>query len=409
MPLFSKRRSRSSISKSSGDASNESASKDSHKSPPTSFDHAYTQNHAKGVLAEIPRKVRNVSPTSPSSSHETSNKSAYASSSGTNSKSFNKSTKTRPVLPKNISTESKPSTFKKTPVVSPTFDFSRTSVSTSFDSSRGSSNGTMSFGSSRGHDSFVNVSMTGLSIDNTASLHSHYSHDPYTGRHEERNINGRIKQNGNGGGGGGGGGITTNRYLQPKTTSRHLPYLNINSTKTKALIQGPLPPQQQYPFNIRDKLNIISPVSTETSATDPCTPISVGDEHHNEFPDIQNNATPLFNVPLHPPPRPNSKRTNQQYAHSYEISSSASSSIYSEGQKQLAKANKVRHAALAEREYWKKLLRSAVIESGAESMDTARVLFNLGSALLRCKVRVDSNALDFFISHSLSHIHLKGL
>jgi hypothetical protein len=240
----------------------------------------------------------------------------------------------------------------------------------------------MSFGSSRGHDSFVNVSLTGLSIDNNTTINSQYSYDPYTGKHEEGNRNGRIKNTGDGGG---------TRYLQTKGTSRHLPYLNVNTTKTKALLNGPR--QQHYPFNAtKDHLDIISPVSTETSATYPCTPVSV-DEDHNEFPEFQTsqNVTPLFNVPLHPPPtgRPKSRRINQSHGHSRDEISSASSSCYSnDDQKQMARANKLKHAALAEREYWKKLLRSTVVKSGAESVETARVLFNLGGALLRCKVGV---------------------
>lgn len=42
-------------------------------------------------------------------------------------------------------------------------------------------------------------------------------------------------------------------------------------------------------------------------------------------------------------------------------------------------------AAIAEKEFWERELRATVIKYGQESVETARQLNNLGSALLRCK------------------------
>ena len=244
----------------------------------------------------------------------------------------------------------------------------------------------MSFGSNMDIDSFVNVSLTGLSIDNSASLNSNYSYDPYTGRHEEGNINGRLKREGDSN--------STGAFLHSKVTSRQLPSLKINSTKTKALLQGP-------------QSDMISPVSTETSTTVPYTPDSAEDEDCNEFAEFpqSQNVTPSFDIPSHPPYRPKeqqmrlSHRTNRD-----EVSSACSSDFSNYNQKHMVKANKVKHAALAEREYWKKILRSTNIEYGTESLEAARVLFNLGSALLRCKVsNFESNIISTESKCSNSH------
>lgn len=237
------------------------------------------------------------------------------------------------------------------------------SFCTSFESSRGS---TMSFGSDRELDSFVNVSLTGLSIDNSASLNSHYSYDPYTGKHEEGNMNGLRR---------GGVSSSTGTYLHSKATTRHLPHLTINSTKTKTLLKGP-------------QSEMISPVSTETSTTVPCTPGSAEDEDRIEFGEFSQsqNVTPSFDMQFHPPHRLKEQSIHFSHRNNRDEMSSACSSDYSNSnQKHMVKANKLKHAALAEREYWKKILRSTDNEYGTESLEAARVLFNLGSALLRCK------------------------
>jgi hypothetical protein len=54
----------------------------------------------------------------------------------------------------------------------------------------------------------------------------------------------------------------------------------------------------------------------------------------------------------------------------------------------MKRALQTKVALVAEKDYWKNVLRCAVINYGSESLEVARALFGLGGVLYRIKVRL---------------------
>lgn len=268
--------------------------------------------------------------------------------------------------------------------------------------SKSKSSFSYSFGSTIENDSFIVMSANGLSSIDTSN-NSFCSYDPFT-----RKRQGREKERGK-------SNVTSSRdtssYQQSHRYANHMP-------KYRPRLTAPLENsdihhesfEQKHKMSNLDRrnrgLNNISPQSSSTATTQPITPrenndplADADDKVGEEFPIGMLDTTPSFNIPLNPPSHRNNTGIHDSShsstilntsSFSHETSSlcdsctSASASFTSSVQ--LSKDSKLMHAALAEKEFWMNELRATVTQHGAESVETAQQLDNLGSALLRCQV-----------------------
>lgn len=275
------------------------------------------------------------------------------------------------------------------------YSFFSNSVSKSKESS-------FSNGSSLEQDSFVVTSTTGLfSTDN--SIHSFYSYDPFTGRHDgidrRKGVN-KMKddfmktksanpittsnfQNGH-----------KQHYLHAKETSKSLPRLTIPSSSINYT-------EDKRKSNRTFEKNI-SPQSSNTASTHPITPHEENDE---EFPTCDLDVTPNIHVPLNHPFDRTGKGMDSSLFTSYimpnnndnTVSFSERSSNSFSSSVQLSKENKILSEAAVEKEYWLHELRAAVIKYGHDSVEIARLLDNVGSALIRCQVSISQILFFMYI------------
>lgn len=222
-------------------------------------------------------------------------------------------------------------------------------------SSSGNSSSSNSFGNRRIHrdDSFTGrVSNTGMSSDES-SIHSHSSYNRFTGKHDMKYTH---KPEGD------------DIYLKPKSTSRHLPILTVQSRRTKELLEA-IPGRSL-------KKDSITPMSQETKQTEPSTPSTVRDE----FPAQHSfSSTPKIHV-----------SGRQETSIEYSSILSQSSSTTNSGRNDKTLLNKGYLKANAEKEYWKYKLKMILRYQGGNSKEAAKAFSDLGAVLMRCKEPVEA-------------------
>lgn len=216
--------------------------------------------------------------------------------------------------------------------------------------STSSNNSSNSFGNQiHGDDSFTRVSNTGMSSDES-SIHSHSSYNRFTGKHEMKYSHKPIGND---------------TYLKPKSTSRHLPSLTVQTKRTKELLEvNPGPNLQEYSK---------TPLSKESKETEPSTPSSIRDE----FPTQHSfNTTPRIHM---------SDKPDRSRAYSSVISQSSGTTT--SGRRGDTISDKGHSKANVEKEYWKYKLKMTLRYQGGNSVQAAKAFSDLGAALMRCKVR----------------------
>jgi hypothetical protein len=194
-------------------------------------------------------------------------------------------------------------------------------------------------------DSFAGrVSNTGMSSEES-SINSHSSYNRFTGKHDN---NYTHKPTGD------------NKYLQPKSTSRHLPRLTVQTNRTKELLAQ----------NHLDKTGVEkyseTPMSFGTKQTILSTPST---RNQDEFPPVNSfSSSPKIHM-------------SDPYNSSFlSVSSNSSDRLMSSTDKAYTKN-------LIEKEYWKYKVKMTLRYHGASSIQAAKAFSNLAAALLKCKVR----------------------
>jgi hypothetical protein len=273
-----------------------------------------------------------------------------------------------------------------------------------------SKNSSFTNGSALEQDSFVAISVTGLSSIGS-SVNSLFSYDAFTGVHDEHLIDGQSHNDSDHD-----QHFTSkpqHNYLQCKKTTKKLPRLNFPSSTphTKNFLQEIHHLDEIVNASIKEKTDYsdanISPQSSNTAATEPITPRDIGnhyeknavtDEH--EFPVIPLNTTPNFDIPfaadsshlksIHGDSIISSTMQQSSKMSRHESSTNNTTAKSQLKAKRLLKDNQMAQAAIAEKEFWMEALTSNVIHHGKDSIETARTLNNLGSVLLQCKVSLDA-------------------
>lgn len=195
-------------------------------------------------------------------------------------------------------------------------------------------------------DSFAGrVSNTGMSSEES-SIHSHSSYNRFTGEHDNKYTR---KHTGD------------NKYLKPKTTSRHLPRLTIQTKRTQDLLA-----QNDIDHAIFDK-HSDTPMSFDTKQTFLSTPSTIRNEE--EFPPVNSfSSTPKIHI---------SEHNNSTF-----LSVSSNSSCHG-----MSPTNRSHSKNVIEKEYWKYKLKMTLRYHGGSSIQAAKAFSNLAAALLKCKVR----------------------
>jgi hypothetical protein len=219
---------------------------------------------------------------------------------------------------------------------------------------------TMSFGTHHPDDSFVAISATGLSSDES-SINSRYLDMPPARSKGSHDGDGSRRTGSDG-------------RLKSKTTTSTLPRLTINTRQTMALLASDSPDVEKKMMN--------QSMTPRTVGTEPMTPVFHGTRQSDEFPvqaDIS--STPQIHLP-------SSLQTSRDDSN---FSSSVDTKVTPR-----KRANKTRRVALVEKEYWDLRLKEIIFQHGANSIQAAKGMGNLGASLLRCKVRI-CNILIFLL------------
>ena len=314
-----------------------------------------------------------------------------------------------------------------------------------------SSSSTMSFGSFHAdQDSFAAVSHTGLS-DDESSINSRYL-DQHLQESERERERGREPQNQSQSQ----KDVFMNRFPRNGNDNKTstLPRLTIQTRQTKALLAA------KDDINCQNQAITASPTTVITRQLDPPTIASVisnkslqqsnqydpkqqqqqqqlqqqaqqNQENDNEFPSPSQACSPEFYMPTHLQQQSpfsmslpsGSFDYNNNNTNSYSPSVSLSSSFLKE--RQLNKESKTLKAAYNELQYWENQLDSIISNSnnatntelgkhsrrqfqGAQSIQAAHGMMNLGASLLRCRkypeaLSVYKNAVSVYRLHHGEH------
>lgn len=206
---------------------------------------------------------------------------------------------------------------------------------------------TMSFGTHHPDDSFVAISATGLSSDEDSINSRYLDNPPHDGR------------------------------LKHETKTSSLPRLTINTRQTMALLASDPPHTSTNAPQSREKK--IMDESMTTPKTLPETPMfrdSPSPAGNDEFPqEADMNSTPQIHLP-------NNLQTSVDSSNS---SKPLDTSTTIKKRKKIS--SRIRRGVSAEKEYWELQLKEIIFQHGADSIQAAKGMGNLGASLLRCKVR----------------------
>ena len=247
----------------------------------------------------------------------------------------------------------------------------------------------MSFGSHHPDDSFVAVSATGMSSDES-SVNSRYLDVHPSDFNRVNNENDGQGRNVN-------GGIDDDR-LKPKTTTSSLPRLTVNTKQTRALldttphnqsnVKGDHQNQNQNQNqNLKQQERIQDlPISPKTIETEPETPVNRNLDNEFPVPDQSGvNTTPEIHM------MSNLHTSHDASDFSRTTSTSSSTRRRRDGDRHLTKEKKMskgRRMALAEKEFWELRLKEIIFQHGSSSIQAAKGMGNVGASLLRCQVRI---------------------
>lgn len=193
-------------------------------------------------------------------------------------------------------------------------------------------------------DSFAGrVSNTGMSSEES-SINSHSSYNRFTGTHDNKYTR---KHTGD------------NKYMKPKSTSRHLPRLTIQTKRTKDLLA-----QNDTTHHVFFEKPSETPMSLDTKQTSLSTPST---RNQQEFPPVNSfSSTPKIHM-------------SETY-NSTVLSPSSNSSG-----RGIHSTNKTNMKNLVEKEYWKYKLKMTLRYHGGSSVQAAKAFSDLAAALLKCK------------------------
>jgi hypothetical protein len=248
----------------------------------------------------------------------------------------------------------------------------------------------MSFGSQHPDDSFIAVSVTGMSSDES-SINSRYLdvHPPGSKRGNLEN-DGRGRNES--------GGIDDDR-LKPKTTTSSLPRLTVNTKQTRAFLDTPPDNQsnlkgdyQNQKQKQQERIQDL-PISPTTVETEPETPVNRKTD--NEFP-VPNqsgvNTTPEIHIP-------SNLHTSLDASDFTRTTSTSSSTRRRRDRDRILtkekKMSKGRRMALAEKGFWELRLKEIIFQHGSNSIQAAQGMGNVGASLLRCQVRIFASSSQF--------------